>query len=578
MKKLLIIIVFFHASILAAQIKYAPEVEEKIKEVENTLSLSKFRIEGMQNPTIQDRMKFYNIKGLSVAVVHNYKIEWAKGYGWADSAEQRPVTTETLFEPGSISKSLNAVGVLKLVQDKKLNLETDINTFLTSWQFPYDSLSKNKKITIAHLLSHTGGLSVHGFPGYFMGDTFPSLLQILDGKPPANTAAVRSEFEPGLRLMYSGGGTMITQLIEMDVTKEPYDAYMFENVFKPIGMTASFFSQPPPKDRQKLLATGYSADGKEIKGKYPILIEQAAGGLWTTPTDLCKFIIELQLSLKGQSNKVLSKEITKKMMTPYIDASSALGVFIENRGGTKYFQHSAGNQGFSGRYYGSLKDGNGLAIVVNTDNGEGIIEELVTAIANAYKWKGFYKEERPVTKKVIAVKDSIEKEYEGVYKQKNAVITIVKKNNELYYQAGNMLWKMYFTSEQDFFNLESRSEKTFLKNANGEITGLSRKADGRDLGVAEKIRLVELKNDLEKYTGLYMDGTTAINVIQKNHALYIDPGYNQVQMKINFISETEFFLAEEFGVEYSIVFDVTGNIKEIIAKAGDDKKIIKKIK
>ena len=244
MKYLLIIYcVFGFAFYSNSQTLYSGTVEEKIKEVEQTVSLSKFQIEGKPNATLQERMAYYHVKGLSIAVIHNYRVEWAKGYGWADSAEQRLVTTETLFEPGSISKSLNAFGVLKLVQDKKLDLNKDINTYLSSWKFPYDSVSKNKKITLFNLLSHTAGLGVHGFPGYFKGDAFPTLPEILDGKKPANTAAVRSLFEPGLKVEYSGGGTMISQLIEMDVTQQPYDTYMFENVLAPIGMMHSSFTQ-----------------------------------------------------------------------------------------------------------------------------------------------------------------------------------------------------------------------------------------------------------------------------------------------------------------------------------------------
>src|SRR6185312_2227606 len=154
-----------------------------------------------------------------------------------------------------------------LAQEGKLNLYTDINDYLKTWKFPYDSLSKGKKITIANLLSHTAGLTVHGFAGYEKGDSIPTISQILDGKKPANSAAVRSMYQPGLKFEYSGGGITISQLIVQDVTKQPYDKYMWENVLKPLGMTYSFYTQPPPSEKQNLLATGYYNDGKEVKGK-----------------------------------------------------------------------------------------------------------------------------------------------------------------------------------------------------------------------------------------------------------------------------------------------------------------------
>jgi CubicO group peptidase (beta-lactamase class C family) len=231
--------------------------------------------------TLKERINFYHVKGVSIAVIRNYKIEWARGFGWADSAEQRPVTTSTLFQAGSISKSLNAVGVLKLVQDGKLDLYRDINDYLKTWKFPYDSLSHGKKITVANLLSHTAGLNLHGFPGYEKGDPIPSLSQVLDGIKPANTDAVRSSFEPSLRAQYSGGGTTISQMIVQDVSNMRYDEFMWKNVLKPMGMNNSSYTQPPPKENKNKLATGYLADGEEVKGKYHIYPEQAAAGLWT---------------------------------------------------------------------------------------------------------------------------------------------------------------------------------------------------------------------------------------------------------------------------------------------------------
>jgi CubicO group peptidase (beta-lactamase class C family) len=298
----------------------------------------------------------YHIRGLSIAVIRNYKIEWARGYGLMDTATKAPVNIQTLFQAGSISKSLNGVGLMKLVQDKKIDLYTDINEYLKSWMFPYDISSEGKKITMANLLSHTAGLTIHGFPGYEKNKKIPSLTQILDGKQPANTKAVRSQFAPGLRYQYSGGGTTISQLIAMDITGKPYDEYMWNQVLKPLGMNMSSYTQPPGKDKEKFLATGYHEDGIEVKGKYHVYPEQGAAGLWTNPTDIAKYIIETQLSLKGKSNKVLSQEMTKLRLTPYIDSNAALGVFIETRGGEKYFGHNGADEGFLSNYKGSLEN------------------------------------------------------------------------------------------------------------------------------------------------------------------------------------------------------------------------------
>lgn len=300
---------------LYAQKKYSPKIEKDIKEVENNLGLW-VKIEGVSN-TLKQQMRLHKINGVSIAVIKDYKLEWSRGYGWADSLEQRPVTTNTLFQAGSISKSLNGLGILKMVQDKRLDLYADINDYLVTWKFPYDSLSRNKKISTANLLSHTAGLSVHGFIGYKREDTIPTLVQLLNGKSPSNTAAVRSIFEPGLKFKYSGGGIMISQLILQDLTKLPYDVFMKKNVLNPLGMKNSSYTNPPSKAKQKLLASGYYEDGQEVKGKYRIYPQQAAAGLWTNPTDLANYIIEIQLASQGKSNKVLTQQMTKLMLTPY---------------------------------------------------------------------------------------------------------------------------------------------------------------------------------------------------------------------------------------------------------------------
>jgi CubicO group peptidase (beta-lactamase class C family) len=464
-----------------AQTKYAKEVEEQIKQVENNLS-GRVKINGKAY-NLQERMAHFKVKGLSIAVIQNYKIVWAKGYGWADEKEKRPVTSQTLFEPGSISKSLNAVAVLKLVQDRKLDLYTDINTYLRSWKFPYDSLSKGKMITLANLLSHSAGLGVHGFPGYDRKDAIPKVTEVLDGKKPANTPAVRSEFEPGLKFKYSGGGTTISQLIITDVTNQPYDKFLYESVLKPIGMLNSTYAQPLQKEKLKFAATGYYMDGREVPNKFHVYPEQGAAGLWMTPSDLCNYIIETQLAYQGKSSKVLNQEMTKLRLTPYLDESSALGVFIEDRGGAKYFQHGAGNEGFRGQYYGSLEGGNGVAVFVNSDNGT-ILFEVINSVAEVYKWKNFY---FPESKNEITVPEGVLKTYEGVYIFEDKYAIVLPKPDGYYFLTDGVYSKMHFTSEREFFNEEFLSEKTFLSDSTGSITGFTRKVRGKEHPRATKI-------------------------------------------------------------------------------------------
>ena len=140
-------------------------LQDRIKAVENHLAPDLVFGDTLPKLNLQKQMEAYGINGLSIAVIKDHKLDWARGYGWADLEEKRPVTINTRFQAASISKSINSLALLKLVEQGKIDLDTDINTYLQSWQFPYDSLSKNKKITLANLLSHTAGISVHGFRG-----------------------------------------------------------------------------------------------------------------------------------------------------------------------------------------------------------------------------------------------------------------------------------------------------------------------------------------------------------------------------------------------------------------------------
>lgn len=453
---------------VGAQTPYSPETEAKIKLVENSLGdWVKTQYDSIWN--LEERMKHHKITGVSIAVIHNFKLDWAKGYGWADVSEQRPVTDKTLFQAASISKSLNGVGILKLVQDGKLDLSTDINHYLISWKFPYDSVSNGKPITIAALLSHTAGLTIHGFPGYAQGEPLPTVQQILDGEKPANTEAVRSFLEPGTRVVYSGGGTTVTQLIVTDVTGRAYDDFMQKTVLEPLGMNNSSFMQPPAAGKSKLLASGYKADGTPVNGKFHIYPEQAPAGLWTNPTDLGKYIIETALSFNGKSDKVLTSEYTKMRLEPVME-DAALGVFVARKDSSFYFSHSGGNEGFACYYVGDVISGNGMVIMTNSDNGS-LCAEVANSVATVYGWKNYYK---PVTKTVVDVDEALLERYVGQYEAGGDVFTVKREGKKLLVSPYPGIWvNIYFTSDTDFFVRESRDEMKFVTDDKDSVTGFT---------------------------------------------------------------------------------------------------------
>lgn len=424
MRKLNIIILLFLS--LSA---FAQQLNDKIKSFET--DLNHWDQSKSKKWSIKDRMAFYGVNAVSVAVIKDYKIEWAKSYGFADVAEKRLATPETLFQAASISKSFNSLAVLKLVEEGKLTLDNDINDYLKTWKFPYDDIAKGKKISIANLLNHTAGLSGHGFRGYAKGQQLPTTIQILDGLAPTNSAAIRSVFEPGLKSQYSGGGTTISQLILENTTGEKYEDYLQKNVLTPLGMTSSSFNQPPSADKKNLLATGYNGD-TEVVGKYHIYPEKAAAGLWTTPTDLAKYIIETQLSLQGKSNKVLSKEMSAKRI------DNQFGVFSDDYKGSKYFNHSGGNEGFVCYYIGSIEDGNGMVVMTNGRNNM-LMQEIISSIASLNQWKNY-----PL--------DS----------QKESISLTLKKDFEKNIDKGIELYKKLKKDKPNDYNFSNENELNLL--------------------------------------------------------------------------------------------------------------------
>jgi CubicO group peptidase (beta-lactamase class C family) len=381
----------------------------EIKRVETGL-IAPFTFKGEPGWSIEERMKFYKVPGLSVAVIKDYKVAWAKGYGVKDVGTKEPITTETLFQAGSISKSVNATIAMKKVEQGKIALDDNINDKLVTWKLPENELTAKSRVTLRKILSHTAGTTVHGFPGYAISETIPTLPQVLDGAAPANTAAIRVDLEPGTQFRYSGGGTTISQLALMDIEKKPYPQIASETVIKPLGMTNSTYSQPLPAAWRPKAATGYRTNGKEVEGKIHVYPEMAAAGLWTTPTDLAKFAIEMQLSLAGKSNKILTKQ-SVEIMTTGVKNDVGLGFFIEKHGNALYFGHGGSDEGFTSQLLVSRDKGYGVAVMVNSDSG-GILQEVVRAVAKEYGWDEFL----PASSDVISMDKAKLERFSGRYR------------------------------------------------------------------------------------------------------------------------------------------------------------------
>ncbi len=356
------------------------EPGSKIEAVENGLR-PWVLVEGDATWSIADRMREHHVPGVSIAVFRDGKILWAKGYGIADVELQQPVTPQTLFQAGSISKPVAAAGALALVERGQLALGIDINSALKTWKIITNEHTAKAPVTLEGLLSHTAGLTVHGFPGYEAGTPVPSVVQVLDGTPPANTAAVRVDIDPGTRWRYSGGGYTVAQLAMTDVTGKPFDELMSELVLQPFGMTSSTYEQPLPGSRIREAAAGYRSDGSVVPGKRNVYPEAAAAGLWTTASDIARFAIGLQAILRGEHGP-LTQASVEDMLTVRKE-HYALGFVLEG----PYFTHSGADQGFRSFMYVHKTKGHGMAVMTNSDSGLELMQEIWRSVGAAYAWE-----------------------------------------------------------------------------------------------------------------------------------------------------------------------------------------------
>lgn len=351
------------------------------------------RVEAAQSPnrqgfdpyTIQEMMKLFHVPGVSIAVVRDFKVQWTKTYGAADVVTDAPVTQETRFQAASISKPVTAFAVLRAVDSGKLSLDEDVNNYLKSWKVPVNEYTEGG-VTLRALLSHTSGTGDgFGFPGYNPSAKLPTLEQVLDGKPPSNVGPVFWERPPFTAQKYSGGGIEIVQVVLQDAYGKPFAEIMQELVLGPVGMTNSTYEQPLPAAADQSAARAHDKDGKVMDAKWHVYPEQAAAGLWTTPTDLAKLGIEVQKALRGES-KLLSRRTALEMVAPTGTGPFAIGFAIEKRGEGWYFVHDGSNWGFRSDLAMHRLKGYGIVVMTNSDSGGQIISAIEARVAAAANW------------------------------------------------------------------------------------------------------------------------------------------------------------------------------------------------
>jgi len=349
---------------------------------------------------VTQQMQKRNIRGLSLAVIENGRIVKAKGYGFTDRVSRNPVTTETLFQAGSVSKAVSAVGALRLVEQGRLSLDEDVNRRLATWKLPDSPLTKDEKVTLRRILSHSAGLTVHGFPGYAVDAPRPTLVQVLNGERPSNTPAIRVDVAPGSQWRYSGGGYTILQQMMIDVTGKSFPDQMRENVIEPLGMRDSTFEQPLPPGKARATASGYFPEARPVPGRWHVYPEMAAAGLWTTPSDLARFAIGVQRAYAGAPGAILTQPTARQMLT-YQKADDGLGLFLQSSGRTLRFVHNGRDAGFDALLSAYAETGQGAVIMINANEDSQMMTRILEVIARQYRWPGL-----PIQPRYTAIPDS----------------------------------------------------------------------------------------------------------------------------------------------------------------------------
>ncbi|WP_203907713.1 serine hydrolase domain-containing protein [Rhizocola hellebori] len=319
-----------------------------------------------------------HLPALSVALIADGRIADTLAIGEVLYGSGEAVSPQTPFQAASISKSIAAFCVLRLAADGVLDLDADVNGMLRTWRVPANG-GWAPVITLRQLLSHTAGTTTHGFLGYPVGRTLPSLPDILDGR--GNSDPVRVTALPGTAYRYSGGGYTVVQQLLHDVTGRGYAELAQELVLDPIGMTGSRFDQ----GHRPGFASGHHGGPSPIPGgahRYP---ELAAAGLWSTPTDLGRFLLAVQASARGDADALLPKELAEAMLTSPTDAAYGLGLTLGPD--ASWFGHNGGNEGFlsTARLY--QNSGTGVVIMTNGAFGMLVINQfLLPKLAAAMDW------------------------------------------------------------------------------------------------------------------------------------------------------------------------------------------------
>lgn len=333
----------------------------------------------------------HNVAGISFAVLRDFHLAYAQCEGVINNETQAPIWPDTIFQGASISKIISAVLTMILVEKGRLDLDTPVKKYLKSWKLPENDWTKEIPVTIRHILSHFSGINVPTYRGFFKEDPIPTFMDVLNGTGPCDAPAVIVEEPVDEQFIYSTGAFAVLQMVLEDITKENYETLVQRELFQPLNMHRTCFSQPLPDYLSGNAACGHRSDGDLVSGNWFVYPTQAGSGVWTTPTDLAKFALHLQKILRDDSSELLEQQSLKEMLSPYREAFFGLGFALySDKGPGLYFGHTGNTEGFRSMFIAHESSGCGAFILANSDNADPVIKTIINRIAAAEGWHGFH--------------------------------------------------------------------------------------------------------------------------------------------------------------------------------------------
>ena len=438
--------------------------------------------EDLQGWSLSERMAFHQVPGVSVAIIANGEVAWAHAWGVADKETGAPVTPETLFQAASISKPVGALAALSLVEEGRLALDNPVNDYLQTWNVPDNVFTADSAVTLRGILTHSAGTTVWGFPGYRKDEPFTTEqglatnAQVLDGL--GNTDTVRVYKVPGTSWQYSGGGyTIMEQMLE-DITGQAFPGVVAARVLEPAGMARSTYEQPLPEARWTEAARGHGGDGIEVDGEWHTYPEQAAAGLWTTPTDLARVSVHLLGILSGDvTDGVLSKGLLEQMLTPNHDGAEdfndwGLGFGVAELDGQRSFGHGGANAGFRALWTVLPELGAGFVIMTNGDRGGALANEIARSITGSRGWPVLRPESKPRVRLDLAEMAALGGKYDLEGRPDFVIEFQNGDDGELELLVpGQGTVVFYATSADEWFELTDGDVMIIGRDENGAVVG-----------------------------------------------------------------------------------------------------------